>query len=368
MASVVHPLELGAKIGVDEIPKALRARREELARANNDPNALRVCTLNLVAFCHDEQKCGETRDVLGAMVSDHPGRLFLIHAHREVETPNLEARVAVDGVPMGPGVPPTYSELIDIEAEGPQVDFLPAVITSLLESDQPACAWWATPPSFGPNWRKMAHVCDRMVVDSSALDPWDLMRLVEFVKSDLPGAGTDDHAALGDLSWARAKPFMALVARFFDQPELREQALGVQRIAVRYAPPAGQATPITAALLGAWVRGRLQKLGKAARVKVAPKVELLKTPRQDLAPGELAEVVLHGSSEQPLELAVVRPEGGGMLVAEARRGLAMPSQRMRLQTGNKSWLLAQELQIYGRDALFESALIDAVEILRESRR
>lgn len=368
MPAIVHPLELGQKIGIDEIPKALRLRREELARANNDPNALRVCTLNLVSFCHDENKCAETRDVLGAMVNDHPGRLFLVHAHREVETPNLEARIAVDGIPMGTGTPATYSELIDMEAEGPQVEFLPSIITSLLESDQPACAWWATPPSFGPNWRKMAKVCDRVVVDSSELDPWDLMRLVEFVQSDRPEISTDDHAALGDLSWARIKPFMALCARFFDAPEMRQLALGIQRITIRFAPPSGRCTAVGAALLGAWVRQRVSALGKAAHVKVKPRVEIVKTPRKDLAPGEVAELVMHGATEAPVELAVVRPDGGGMLLAEARKGAAMPSQRLRLHTASKSWLLAQELQIYGRDPLFEAALLDAIDILREARR
>ncbi|MBS2027899.1 MAG: glucose-6-phosphate dehydrogenase assembly protein OpcA [Deltaproteobacteria bacterium] len=364
-----HPLELGPTIPVEGITAALRARREELARGCNDPNAMRVCTMNLVAFCHDEDRCVHTHEVLTAMVVEHPGRLFLVHAHREAPKAALEARVAVDGTPMGAGIAPTYSELIDLKATGADVEYLPALLTSLLESDQPACAWWATPPTFGPNWHKMARVCDRMVVDTAQLDPWDLMRLVEYVKSDTEESRADDHAALGDLNWARIKPFTALTARFFDSPEVRERFAAIDRIVVRHTPPQGSGTAIGPAMLGAWVRDRLHKTAKLAHVKVSPRVELVRAPRSDLGPGEVSELVLHGDGAKPIELAVVRQEDAGMVVAEPRQGVvSLQSQRQRLQTASRSWLLAQELQITSRDPLFEAAYLGAIELLREARQ
>jgi glucose-6-phosphate dehydrogenase assembly protein OpcA len=263
-------------------------------------------------------------------------------------------------------VPPTYSELIDIQASGPSVEYLPSLLSSMLESDQPACAWWATPPTFGPTWERMARVCDRIVVDSQQLDPWDLMRLVEFVKSDTAELHTDDHAALGDLAWARVKPFMALTARFFDSDAVREKLGTIDRVRIRHAPPDGQGTAIGAALLGAWLRERLQKAARLARVKVAPRVELEAVKRKDLEPGDVAELVLSGGDA--LELAVTRPESNTSVLAEARKGVAgLPSQRLRMHT-HKSWLLAQELKIYGRDPLFERALLGAIDILREARQ
>jgi len=364
-----HPLELGPIIPVEGIPSALRKRREELARGCADPNAMRVCTMNLVAFCHDDDKCKETHEVLTAMVLEHPGRLFLVHAHREAPKSEFEARVAVDGTPMGTGIAPTYSELIDLKATGTDVEYLPALLTSLLESDQPAVSWWATPPTFGPNWHKMARVCDRMVVDSAQLDPWDLMRLVEYVKREANGASHEERAALGDLNWARIKPFTALTARFFDSPEVRERFSSIDRIIVRHTPAQGSGTAIGPAMLGAWVRDRLHKAAKLAHVKVSPRVELVRSPRADLGAGQVAELVLHGDGAKPIELAVVRPENADMLVAEPRQGVAgMQSQRQRLQTSSRSWLLAQELQITARDPLFESAYLGAIELLREARQ
>jgi len=365
-----HALGLSEPIAVEEIGAALEERRAALAQANNDPNALRVSTLNLVAFCHEDARCADTLEVLSSMVVEHPGRLFLVHAHREAAEPVLQARVAVDGTPSALGVPPSYSELIDINALGPEVDFLPSILTSLLEADQPACAWWATAPTFGPVWRRMARVCDRMVVDSGDMDPWDLMRVVEFIRADRPEGHRDDHAALGDLNWARAKPFMALTARFFEAPEVAERFAEVQRVTVRYVPPSGHTTAIGPAMLGAWVANRLAKTARLAHVKVSPRVELLKSPRTDLHPGEIAELVLSGGGEAPLELAVVRAEGGAnAVVAEPRRGApGMASQRLRIHTHDASWLLAQELQISGRDPLYEAAFMGAIDILREARR
>lgn len=367
MPPVKHALTLGPQLPIEEIPAALRKQREVAARAANDPNALRVCTLNLVAFCNADERCDETLDVLSAMVVEHPGRLFLVHAHRDESPASINARVAVDGTPAAPGVPPTYSELIDLDAFGPHLELLAPVLTSLLESDQPAVAWWATPPGFGPTWKRVAQTADRIIVDSAQLDPWDLMRLVEFVKSDTTKVGTDDHAALGDLSWARLKPFMALIAKFFDAPEVREKFTTIERITVRYAAPQGSATAIGPAMLAAWARGRLFKAAKAARIKTSVQVEITKAPAPGVNPGEVAEVVLHGSGDGALELAVVRQEG--LLLAEARRGApALAAQRQRLHTADRSWLLAQELQTYRRDPLFEKALIDAIDILRDARR
>jgi glucose-6-phosphate dehydrogenase assembly protein OpcA len=367
MAVVKHTLTLGEQIPIEQIPLALRKQREALARAAHDANALRVCTLNLVAFCNAEERCSETLDVLSAMVVEHPGRLFLVHAHRDDSAPAINARVAVDATPSGPGVPPTYSELIDLDAFGPHLELLAPVLTSLLESDQPAVAWWATPPGFGPTWKRVAQIADRIVVDSGQLDPWDLMRLVEFVKSDTTKVGSDDHAALGDLSWARLKPFMALLAKFFDAPEVREKFSSISRITVRYAAPQGSTTAIGPAMLAAWARGRLIKAAKAARVKTMLQVEIAKVPARGVPAGEVVEVVLAGERNGALELAVMRQEG--MLLAEARQGApALAPQRQRLHTGDRSWLLAQELQTYSRDPLFEKALIDAIDILRDARR
>jgi glucose-6-phosphate dehydrogenase assembly protein OpcA len=366
-APVLHPLELGPPVPVGQITRALNARREELARACNDAIAMRVCTLNLVAFCHDEDRCEETQRVLSAMVVSHPGRMFLVHAHREVPASGLEARVAVDGTPAGAGVPPTYSELIDLKATGADVEYLPGLLTSLLESDQPACAWWATPPTFGPSWARMARICDRMVLDSRALDPWDLMRLAEFIRGDSPAHSHDDHAALGDLSWARIKPFMALVARFFDAAQVRERLADVEQVVVRHVPATGQTTAIGPAMLAAWLRDALRRAGRQARVKLEPRVELIKTLRHDLDPGEVVELSLLGGKDDPLELVVTRHDGSA--VAEARRGISgMASQRQRLQTQSRSWLLAQELQIYGRDPLFEASFLGGIDLLREARQ
>lgn len=367
MAVVKHTLTLGEQIPIEEIPAALRRAREAAARSVNDGNALRVCTLNLVAFCNAEERCDETLDVLSAMVVEHPGRLFLVHAHRDQSPPAINARVAVDATPASPGVPPTYSELIDLDAFGPHLELLAPVLTALLESDQPAIAWWATPPGFGPTWKRVAHTADRIIVDTGQLDPWDLMRLVEFVKSDTPRAGSDDHAALGDLSWARLKPFMALLAKFFDAPQVREKFASIDRITVRYAAPQGSATAIGPAMLAAWARNRLRQAAKAARLKTALQVELLKASSPAAPPGEVAEVILSGQGEGALTLAVVRQER--LLLGEARQGApALATQRVRLHTADKSWLLAQELQTYSRDALFENALVDAIDILRDARR
>lgn len=371
MALASHPLVLSEPIEISAIPRALRAAREALAKQNGDAQGLRVCTLNLAAYCNDPAFHEEAMTVLQQVVAMQPGRLFLVEGREEDGVPLLQARIAVDGH-TSPNVPPTYSELIVLEGQGADRAHLPATLVSLFEPDQPVAVWYCTPPGFHGFWRRATQAADRIVVDTRGLDPWDLMRLVEYVKSDSIEHAHDDQAALGDLNWARLRPFQALVARFFDDPQVSARIRDLDRVVITHTKPPDGAAPVGAAMLGAWISQRLKAAARKQRVKLSPRVRLLPVGRRDLEPGEVSGLAIHGEGEAriPIELAVVRPNGQPTTwVGEARQGVdSFPSQLLRANTQEKARLLTQEIAIAGRDLVFEESLIAAVEILRESRR
>jgi glucose-6-phosphate dehydrogenase assembly protein OpcA len=326
-----------------------------------------VCTLSLAAFSREPGSMQAAQDVLGAILGEHPGRMFLVNMEAQAKVASLESRIFVDGA-VHAGYTPTYSEIIGLDVKGDALQHLPNLIRSLLRPDQPACVWWVDPPRFSNVWHATVRMADRVIVDSAVLDPWDLMQLVEYVKSDSMDSAIDDLAALGDLNWARIKPFQALCARFFDAPRVRDQLSRLKHIEVTYVEPKGAATAVGPAMLAHWTRDRLLKCAQRQRTQLTVQVSL--TPRgpiDDVAPGEVAELTLKGEG---LELAVTRLDGPrGYIVGEARQGAPdLTPQHQRLYSNSKAWLLSQELQIYTRDATFEKALVGAVDILRATRR
>jgi glucose-6-phosphate dehydrogenase assembly protein OpcA len=364
-AGRIHKFNLSEELNVARIPSALSELRRKRAQEHGDTNAARVCTLNLAAFCSDAASEREALGVLETVVDAHPGRMFLVTAVSEGEghSDGLETHVAVDDEASESTA--TYSELIALRAFGGAVEHLPSTLVSLLEPDQPVVAWWVSTPGFGQLWQRSAQEADRLIIDTARLDAWDLMRLVEYVK----GMGAERRGGLGDLNWARIRAFQAQLARFFDSPAVRERVQDLASVTICFNPPAGSATPIAGALLGAWLRLRLREMAQRQRVRFQMKMALAATRRPDLLPGDVAEVTL-ASGSNDLKLTVSRlPDPAHVVVGEAEvGGGGVSSQRLKADSRDKSWLLSHELQVYGRDHLYEESFLGAVEILREARR
>ena len=209
------------------------------------------------------------------------------------------------------------SEQILLEA---QREALASAVLSLLLSDLPLFLWWqGDTKTGGRTMRALAQEAARLIVNS---DECGLVRLAEL--DALP-------AALTDLAWTRLTPWREALARMFDAPTQRAALGRLSRVDVQ--GPENQA-----ALVAGWLRSRLRCS--------------IHLHHRDAACMERA--VLHCGDET---FSVQRMgEDHGAMAAPG-----VPEKTVLLEEHEAGVLLAAELDVFGRDEVFEQALAAARE-------
>jgi glucose-6-phosphate dehydrogenase assembly protein OpcA len=175
----------------------------------------------------------------------------------------------------------------------------------------------------------LATLADRLVLDSE--DPSDGWRRV---------AALAEHTAVSDLRWTRLTRWRALMAHFFDIPEVRAVAPAFQRLEVTGADPH------VLRLFAGWLASALQWTP-------AVSIDL----RQTHGPAPIESVRLsNGGQELVLRLA----SSGSCVTTSAHvEGHAGASRTVALGDQTLAALLAEELRIRSRDLPFERALLAA---------
>ncbi len=188
-------------------------------------------------------------DVLAGLAERHPSRTIVLIPQPD-EDDGLDARVEVDGFPVGDGRE-VCTETIRLRLCGKRAQAPASVVAPLLLPDLPVFLRWRGLPPFGERpFEQLVETADRVVVDSTE---WP----------GLPGpyaelAGVFDRAAVSDIAWARTSRWRAQLATLW--PGIAD----VRRIAVT-------GTEAQAVLLAGWLRSRLQR-----------EVELAHTPSDRL--------------------------------------------------------------------------------------
>jgi glucose-6-phosphate dehydrogenase assembly protein OpcA len=240
---------------------------------------------------------------------------------------------------------------------------LTAVVLPLLLPELPVFAWWeGTPPFDQQVFHELTSVTDRLIVDSAVFaDPVaDLRRLAGVV-----GAGTL-VPAVTDCAWGRLTPWRELLAAPFSAPQLRPALDRARWLRVDSVEP-------TAGLeLVGWFASRLR--WEAAEVHQAGD-ELGVEYRTPAGTCQARVVAAIGSSnltrvhleldtdDGPASVRVEAPPGHLVATVEAP---GQPTGRRKVgrssgpATGPAG--LGQELQLFGRDRVFEDALTQAAAL------
>ena len=176
-------------------------------------------------------------DVLAGLAERHPSRTIVLIPQPD-EDDGLDARVEVDGFPVGDGRE-VCTETIRLRLCGKRAQAPASVVAPLLLPDLPVFLRWRGLPPFGERpFEQLVETVDRVVVDSTE---WP----------GLPGpyaelAGVFDRAAVSDIAWARTSRWRAQLATLW--PGIAD----VRRITVT-------GTEAQAVLLAGWLRSRLQR-------------------------------------------------------------------------------------------------------------
>ncbi len=214
-----------------------------------------------------------------------------------------------------------------VAIQGLKPGFVNNAVAALRLSSLPTVVWWRGGPA--DTLDAVATLADRLVLDAE--NPQPAWRLVPTLAR---------QTAVSDLRWTRLTRWRALMAQFFDVPEVRAISSSFQRLEM-----AG-ADPHSLRLFAGWLAS---SLGWTSSVSIDMQ------PAPSAAP--IARVRL-SSGEQELLLAVA-PSGTCVETAAHVHGHAGASRVVPLGDQSLAALVGEELRIRSRDLAFERALASA---------
>lgn len=268
-------------------------------------------------------------------------------------------------------------EYITLKGTVAALERVGGMITALLIGDLPKFLWWkATPDLNNSLFKRLATVCNSVIVDSSQFNETEanLLSLQELLKAGTPVA---------DLNWRRLSAWQELTAEAFDPPERRAALSEVDRVTIDYE----KGNPAQALMFLGWLASRLQwhpvsydheggdydirRIHFVTEEQRQVEAELAAIPTATSAgevPGDLIDLRLSSTNLAADCCTVLCSETTGCMRMEAGGG----AQSCRfehvspLSEQKAEDLLSQQLQRWGGDALYEESLAVTAQILQLS--
>jgi hypothetical protein len=271
------------------------------------------------------------------------------------------------------------ADAVVLEATGAARDWIPGNIERILLADVPACVWWVGDlPDADDLFERMVRRADAVLVNSAEMDLRDLGKLAEIAQ------GAKSGYAFMDLTWVRLRGLQDLIARFFDDPELRPYLDGLRKVTLSFNPREGEkdVASTRAGLLLGWMASALGLSPETARWTKSDKGGELTIQREGQAqPITMSFVhdprpgVHEGSVTQGELLCELNGKRARFSIARGSDPLAVdwtveapdvvvPRQTLRIGSHEESQLLIRSLERPTRDGLLERSLVAAARILK----
>jgi len=210
-----------------------------------------------------------------------------------------------------------------VALNGLRLEYLNNAVAALRLSSLPTLVWWRG--GNVPNLGGLAQLADRLVLDAE--DPRDIWgRVEEFAQ----------QTSVTDLRWTRLTRWRALMAHFFDIPEIRAALPDFRTLRIEGSDVH------TLHLFAGWI---LSLVGKSDRFAF----EFVE--HKDTAPIE--RVLLAGAQELEIRVA---PSRSCVVTSAQVRNLSSASRTVSLGDQDLCALLSEELRIRARDVAFERAV------------
>jgi glucose-6-phosphate dehydrogenase assembly protein OpcA len=239
---------------------------------------------------------------------------------------------------------------------------LSAVVLPLLLPELPVFTWWEGTPPFGEEvFDELTSVTDRLIVDSAAFeDPLaDLGRLAGVV------AAGELEPAVTDCAWGRLTPWRELLAAPFSGPHLRPDRVRWVRVDA-VEPTAGQQLVGWFASRLGWELRSVAQDGDELGAEYGTAVGTCQA-RVVAAIGSSNLTRVHlelDTADGPASVRVEAPPGHLVATVEVP---GQPTGRRKVGRGAGPATgpagLGQELQLFGRDRVFEDALAAAAALV-----
>jgi glucose-6-phosphate dehydrogenase assembly protein OpcA len=249
------------------------------------------------------------------------------------------------------------------------------MVPALMIGGLPKFLWWkATPDPNNSLFKRLAAVCNNIIVDSCNFnDPeTDLLSLQALAENGVP---------LADLNWRRLSAWQELTAEAYDPPQRRAALVEIDRVNIDYE----KGNPAQALLFLGWLASRLSwhpvsyqkesgdyditRISFTADDQRQIEAELAGVPVADVGevPGDLIALRLSSTNPQANCGTVICSETGGCMRMETQGGaqsVGLFQQVTSLSEQKAEVLLSQQVQRWGHEALFEESLAVIGQILK----
>ncbi|MGD1902110.1 MAG: glucose-6-phosphate dehydrogenase assembly protein OpcA [Geitlerinemataceae cyanobacterium] len=268
----------------------------------------------------------------------------------------------------------TCCEYITLRGTKAALDRVGSVVTSLLLPNLPTFLWWkATPNPEQALFQTLSEVCSCVIVDSGYFSDPDreLLKMQESIEKEI---------YVADLNWHRLAAWQELAAAAYDPPERRQSLCELDRITIDYE----KGNDSQALMFLGWIASRLGWEPKSYSFEGGDydiKHVRLTSPNGKEIEAELAGIPVADMGEIPGDLVGLRLDSQNpnadcctILCSETTGCMRMESggsaqscrteQVTTLSDQKAELLMAQQLQRWGRDVLYEESLALTAQVLQ----
>jgi glucose-6-phosphate dehydrogenase assembly protein OpcA len=356
----------------------------DLWKAPEDPSApllSRACTMNLQVVAPTAELLERYTPVVDEVTASVPARAILASIEPAATSDELTGTAtAVCSIEGGRNI---CSERITLTCRGNASARVASAIEALLVPELPtALVWLGRVHPDDPIFEDLANDAQRIILDSEYTSVGSLIGVVAWARQQR------NAPLIADLAWTRIAVWQEMLARFFDDVEMRSLTSKVTRVVFKQAcDPGARIGPESALMLG-WIGTRLGwkptrtagtlRFERADGKQVV--IELASVPRPaGVAPQTLAGLAidagddeahpeLRGSIERDLasgltDQANTTPDADVIVWRCARAGSTEIEQRIRLGANKAAKWLERTLHRPARDPAFEESVAFAEHIV-----
>jgi glucose-6-phosphate dehydrogenase assembly protein OpcA len=270
-----------------------------------------------------------------------------------------------------------YCEYITLSGTAEALERIGGIITGLTIGDLPKFVWWKAAPS--PEYglfKRLVSYCDSIIFDSSSFvqPEANLSHISQMLQQGV---------TLSDLNWRRLAPWQELTAEAFDPPERRAEIYEVDKVTIDYE----RGNQAQALMFLGWLASRLnwqpisyQHQGGDYDIRTVSfndsqgteiNAELAAIPTADWGdiPGDLISLRLSSTNLNADCCTVLCSSTTGCMRMESGGGAqACYIQQVAPLLDQKTEdLLAQQLQRWGKEVLYEESMAVTIKILQLSQ-
>ena len=342
-------------------PETLARLREEMAKAPSDRK--KASNLNLRGF-----------SVSDAIADQNPCRIITLCPVLGTKDEGVTAQVSAYCPIQKSGSNLICCEYITLRGTKDALQRVGGLVKSLMIPDLPKLVWWkATPNPEQELFKDLAASCNCMIFDSCYFsDPEaEFLRMQKLL---------DEETFIADLNWHRISAWQELTAAAFDPPERRADLAEVDQVAIDYE----KGNPAQALMFLGWIASRLgwdpvayideggdydlKKVKFEGSNQRSVEVELAAIPTADWGeiPGDLVGIRLTSTNTQADCCTILCSETTGCMHMEAGGSAqsCRTEQVAPMSDERAEFLMARQLQRWGRDMLYEESLAVTAKILQ----